>query len=193
MIPDSAGGAAAMNKADVASFVSAGRDSTMNIWTANGDCISTHTAHKSTVNFLSEIHFNFLYKPSLQGCPTIISLGGDNNMKIWDLKRFRLVSNIPMSPASGNATKAVWVNQAIVTSSSNGSVKMWTYLPTSSNNANNDASSIAEGTVGEGTSSDCWVSSDLAGHQHPCTDLISADQFLASASKSGQIHVYNFL
>ena len=201
-IPDYDNGrASTARNGELASFVSAGRDSMINIWTADGDCVGTQSGHRGTVNFLSEVNYNLMYKHSLQGSPVMVSLGGDNSMKLWDLKKFRSICTIPLPTNVGVITKAIWANQAIVTCSTTGSIEMWNYNYNStsgsgsvSNSLDNISlsDSIADANANTNSIINDWTSTELGNHSHPCTDLISTDSFIASASKGGQIFVWNF-
>jgi len=152
-----------------ASIISAGRDSMINVWTSNGDCISSTAAHRGTVSFLSELNYGASpaggggasgvgtvasnYTAALAaGNPLMISLGTDNQIKLWDMKRFKCVSEISAvaavsttsaaedsltSGASrsataagggaqvGNLSRAVWCPQGFITSSTAGAVRLY--------------------------------------------------------------------
>ena len=63
------------------------------------------TAHRGTVTFLSDIHYNFPYRNGSYTCnhPLMLSLGSDNAIKIWDLKRLKAVHEIQASNCNANA------------------------------------------------------------------------------------------
>ena len=127
----------------MATIVSAGRDSMINAWSNSGDCISSQAAHRGTVSFLSESN----------NMRCLISLGTDNMIKLWDMKRFKCFSEIAPSIAvsstsassssssgggggyskasvsqyvPGTFTKAVWCGpQSFVTGSSTGVIRLY--------------------------------------------------------------------
>lgn len=173
--------------------------------------MSTLTAHRGTVNFLSEVSNDLQLRPNapagVPASPLMLSTGSDNVIKIWDLKRMRSVSEI-MTSGSGLLTKAVWVGPAVMSCSNGGAVKLFQYCPAvvgtsqeeyaagylspmnegggvHQNNVPDDAS------IGAGKAE--WLSRDLACHSQPCTDLLSGSQFVAVSSKSGQIFKWNRL
>ncbi len=159
------------------SFLSAGRDSMLNMWSANGDCISSQTAHRGAATFLSEINYAAVLRQggAAVATPLLASLGADNVAKIWDLRRLKPVAEIASPAAAGNVTKAVWCGQSLVVSGSAGLVRQY------------DQVSAGEG----GTGAEWTAGRDLATHSQACSDLISADGFVASGSRSGQIFAWN--
>lgn len=163
-----------VQKVEGISFITGGRDSMMNLWNSNGTCVGTQAAHRGSVIYLSSINYNVLYKPSIIGSPCIISAGADCSVKLWDLRRFKLISEIPPSNENGNITKVAWCGQSVVTSTNNGTVKIWDYL----------VYDDKQDTKGE------WLGRDIANHSQASTDLISNRNLVASASKSGQIIVW---
>lgn len=193
----------ALKGGEGASFVSAGRDSMVNLWTASGSCVGTQAAHRGSVNFLSDINCKLQYRPGLSGTPMMFSIGADSAVKIWDLKRFKIITDIqvPPSAASGAAavaaagggsgpsavTKGVWAGQSIVTGGSSGNLKLWDYTASSGGGASDSFSASDSSSLTGGKDTTTWVSRDLTAHTQTCTDLISTDRFVASASKSGQI------
>eukprot|EP01035_Chromulina_nebulosa_P021848 gene21848-28279_t len=194
------------SKGEVLSFLSAGRDSMINSWSANGDCLASTTAHRGTVTFLSDIHYNFPYRNGSYTCnhPLMLSLGSDNAIKIWDLKRLKAVHEIQASNCNANAnlgsnnaainasspaqpnsnvmSKAVWVGQAFVTASTSGAMKLYENISNTSSSSNFSS----EGAISSGVITD-WSCRDLVSHSQGCTDLISSEIFVASSSKSGKI------
>ncbi len=102
------------------------------------------------------------------------SLGADNIVKLWDLRRVRIVSEIQSPSAAGNVSRAVWSGQSLVVSSSGGLIRQY-------ENMVNLNASTDNGGGGE------WVGRDLASHGQASTDLIGTDNFLASSSRSGEI------
>lgn len=227
VVQDSSSGAA--------SFVSAGRDSMLNMWSDTGDCIATLNAHRGAINFLSEVCYDFEYKPNTLGNPIIISAGNDNAVKLWDLKRMKLVAEInvgvalgagPPPPAatpvssgsslsgsssSSSFNKAVWAGHSVVTSNASGAVRIYDCPGAIGANAcitpstagpsfdRPAAAAVAAGSdsggIGGGGGSRSggnamsteWSGRELAVHSHACTDLLSTENFLVSASKSGQL------
>ena len=67
--------------------------------------IASTTAHRGTVAFLSDIHYGFPYRNGSYTCnhPLMLSLGSDNVIKIWDLKRLKAVHEIQASSANPNS------------------------------------------------------------------------------------------
>jgi len=131
----------------------------------------------------------------------MFSIGADSALKIWDLKRFKILTEIQVPPSSttpvaggvggpSTVTKGVWAGQSIVTGGSSGNLKLWDYTSNAggggvANDSSFGASDSSSLTGGKDTTT--WVSRELTGHAAGVTDLISTDKFVASASKSGQI------
>jgi len=188
-----AGNAAAGIANEAASFASGGRDSVVNLWTNNGNCVGSVSSHRQGVHYLSDINlFNFNAsakstesakggKTTGRVMPTIFSIGGEGSIKIWDLKRFKAVGDINVYSADVRnsdstkeisdgskppLTRGVWAHQSIVSShGKEGSITMWS----------------SDGSTG------AWSSQNLAQHGSGCTDLLSTNSFVASASKTGSI------
>jgi WD40 repeat protein len=63
-----------------------------------GDCLGTRPGHRGAVNFLSDLNFDLNLKISSKlntfGVPLMLSSGADNIIKIWDMKRFKCVSEV---------------------------------------------------------------------------------------------------
>jgi hypothetical protein len=129
---------------EAAAVVSAGRDSMINIWSASGDCLSSQAAHRGTVSFLSDINYSaglsgYSYAYSAQqglntksvyaspfgNNPLMLSLGADGAIKLWDLKRFKCISEVAPSAQAGNSTKAVWCAEGFLTGSNTGAVRLY--------------------------------------------------------------------
>ncbi len=159
-----ASGAVLSNPAGV-SFLSAGRDSMLNAWTANGDCISSQTAHRGAATFLSDITSRSMGSSSA-GTPAMVSLGADSVLKLWDLKRLKCVAELPSPASAGTATKAVWCGPSLVVRGTSGLVRQY---------------------VAAGDTADWSGGRDLGAHGQASSDLISSESVVASASRSGQI------
>lgn len=167
------------------------------MWNASGDCIGSQPGHRGAVNYLSEINTTLKLrfssmKGSACGLPLMLSAGADNILKVWDMKRFKCLSEVQIGASTGPLTKAAWVGRSIVTASG-GLVRLWDYNK-------NDIPESSEMKVStsfdgrgvplrpDGTPVSCeWRSRCLGSHAQICTDLISTDHFVASSSKSGQI------
>lgn len=120
-----------------AAVVSAGRDSMINVWSNNGDCLSSQAAHRGTVSFLSEINNSSAmghpaglnsrsyYSCPLSSNPLMLSLGTDGAIKLWDMRRYRCISEINPGNQNGNFTKAVWCNTGFVAGSNTGVVRLY--------------------------------------------------------------------
>jgi WD40 repeat protein len=181
--------------------------------------MSTLTAHRGTVNFLSEVSYDLQLKVNApQGTapsPLMLSTGSDNVIKIWDLKRMRSASEI-MTSGSGLLTKAVWIGPAVMSCSNGGMVKLFQYSPTPPSGAGHEDNSALAGhaspvhdvsqqnatlsAFGDDSSVTAiqagkaeWRCRDLACHSQACTDLLSTSQYVAVSSKSGQIFKWNRL
>lgn len=179
-------------------FVSAGRDSMIHLWSGGGDSIGTQAAHRGSVNYLSEINYNCSYRTSVIGVPLMLSTGADNTVKVWDLRRFKNLWEIPMLPASshGSVSKMAWAGQGIITASSSGALRLWN-LTSIEAGLLGDAMGTSEKGSGMGKKSrqdelqSEWSGRDLASHTQACTDLLSTKSFVASGSKSGQILIWH--
>jgi hypothetical protein len=127
-----------------ASIVSAGRDSMVNIWSSSGDCLSSQAAHRGTVSFLSDINYpgvsggysyaysalsglntKSCYNSLICSSPMMLSLGTDGVIKVWDMRRYKCISEVGPSPQAGNCTKAVWCSQGFLTGSNTGVVRLY--------------------------------------------------------------------
>jgi WD40 repeat protein len=181
----------------------------LNLWSSGGDSIGTQAAHRGSVHYLSELNYNLLYKPSTLGAPIIMSTGADNMVRLWDLRRFKCISDFFGGESCGTIKRAEWTGsegQSIVTASNNGSLKLWDYqtpitkdkddividgnisIIAKDGGANDDN---LEGQKESKILSPEWVASDLPSHSQACTDLVTGKNFVASSSKSGQIYLWN--
>jgi hypothetical protein len=118
--------------------------------------------------------------------PAIVSIGNDNLLKTWDLKRMKVANEIQVAsdPSAGSISRAVWAEQAIITCSSTGFVKVFE-SPFSAARNISSAQSVSQGASGYAQGE--MDGFDLAQLGEPCTDLISAPTFVATGTKSGQI------
>ncbi|KAJ1424279.1 WD40-repeat-containing domain protein, partial [Ochromonadaceae sp. CCMP2298] len=129
-----------------ATIISAGRDSMINAWSSSGDCLSSSAAHRGTVACLSEIAYGGARASYAGGGPLMLSTGLDGMIKLWDMRRFKCVSEISSAPsapapaptlvgmgaqaqaqsqAHGNLSKVVWCKRGFVTGSSGGVVRLY--------------------------------------------------------------------
>jgi WD40 repeat protein len=181
-IPDFIG-SSALDGGEGAAFVSGGRDSVINLWTSSGDCVGTQTAHRGSVTGLSDINMNFRFRPS---APMLFSIGTDSAIKLWDLRKLRLASEIQVPDS--NITKAVWAGQKIVSASASGNIRLWHYNVIDRDAAMGSSPSGQSNFQGNKEKQAVqWQCQDLQGHTEACTDLISTHQFVASGSKNGHI------
>ena len=125
-------------------------------------------------------------KGSACGLPMMLSAGADNIIKLWDMKKFKCVSEVQVGAASGPLTKAAWMGQSVVTASG-GNIRLWDYIKADTS-PDNDARHPPLPLKPDGSALLEWQSRGLGSHAQPCTDLISTEHFLASSSKSGQIY-----
>eukprot|EP01038_Epipyxis_sp_PR26KG_P014312 gene14312-19196_t len=203
-------------------FISGGRDSMLNIWNANGDCIHSQSAHKGSLLFLSDINYNYRQynnnnklsaidrlngnnllnqsynnisssNSSIIIIPSVISIGSDNSIKVWDMKKYKLMNEITNNNQNGNITKAVWTSsQSFITGSSTGAIRLY------ENNNNNLENNIImdennNSKINNNNGVDPWSYRELTMHNQSCTDLIATESFFASSSRSGQICRWNIL
>lgn len=178
-------------------FLSGGRDSMINLWTSSGDCIGTQAAHRGSVHYISEVKKEFFSS----GSPAIVSLGADNMMKLWDLKKFRPIFETSFS--LDVASKAVWRGKSVITGSSSGIIREWKIQLMNVNQSDGYNSMIENDveSVNSSSGSNSLLNSSIEGIASnygfqgldigqvgsSCTDLISNDTVVVCGSKSGQI------
>jgi WD40 repeat protein len=170
-----------------------------NIWNGCGECVGSQPGHRGAANHFSELNTNLnlrmsAMKGSACGLPMMLSAGADNIVKVWNMKKFKCVSEIQIGTVTGPLTKAAWVGQSVVTASG-GNIRLWEYnkhdcYPESSEMKSNNTIFESRGVSAKPDSSPSseWRSRGLGSHAQTCTDLISTDQYVASSSKSGQIY-----
>lgn len=151
------------------SFISGARDGMINIWTNNGDCLSSQGAHRNSVNCMSEIQSadNTIDRSILEN-PNIITSGADHQVKIWDLKRLKLLTEFTCP----NVMKVAWFHSSIITGNSAGQMLLWENTSSSDNSYN-------------------WITHELTAHTQMITDIVSNKYCVISSSKSGQINRWN--
>ena len=148
----------------------------LHVWNLNGECIGTQAVHRGAVSCLSNIRTDLGFNYATQGSPLILSGGSDGLMRLWDLKRLKLLSEVN----SGVVNKIIWAGQAAITGGANGCVRLWNYVlnPSDSNSAGGECG-IRD-----------WTSRDIGAHSQSCTELICNDNMIASGIKTGQIYVW---
>jgi WD40 repeat protein len=195
-IPDYAPGSSP-NTAIQPSFLSAGRDAMLYLWTGNGDCIGSQALHRGNIHFLSEVNANLLHRSS-NPTSAIISLGADNCIKVWDLKKNRCLADVANHPGCGVFSKAVWIrSHHVITASNTGSIKLWSYPAANEAGKLRENASFASlaqdgalplspaGAIAGGVQE--WQCQDLPSHAGAVTDLVATNQLVACSSKAGQI------
>ena len=170
-----------------------------NIWNGCGECVGSQPGHRGAANYFSELNNNLnlrmsAMKGSAFGLPMMLSAGADNIVKVWNMKKFKCVSEIQIGTVTGPLTKAAWVGQSVVTASG-GNIRLWDYNkhdcypePSEMKSSNTIFESRAVSAKPESSPFSEWGSKILGSHAQTCTDLISTDQYVASSSKSGQIY-----
>ncbi len=195
----------------IPAFVSAGRDAMLNFWNASGDCLSSQTAHRGYVSYLSEVYFHYsaaANRPtsanySAIASPWILSAGSDSSIKLWDLRRYRCIAEITAStPPTGTISKIVWCGSkgdCFVTASSSGQIRLFNKTPTASTTNPTGLQPLAEsdmpvpsGSLTKESSGSAWQSMDMLSHSQNCTDLVSTEGLVACSSKSGRIFRWNY-
>jgi hypothetical protein len=172
-----------------------------------GDCIGAQPGHRGAVTFFSDFNYNFsmvglsgkhrtpkasgvlLSTPYTQSVPMMLSCGADNIVKIWDMKRFRTVSEVAVGSQGGALTKAVWVGPNALVTANGGSIRLWERVPEYPSQIPGQSldSSFMDNSSDAGAVNYVWRSRSLATHAQACTDILSTEHFIASGSKSGQI------
>jgi WD40 repeat protein len=190
---------AAMGAGEFPAFASAGRDQQMNIWTNSGDCISSQTAHKGSVTFLSEINYNVpviqqqrtgtaaaavgVSSTGMDGSSTASGAAGGAGLVLTPMMASLGVDNVmkiwDLCRFRPVAEVTAPMNQGTL------SKAVWcgNHFITGSTSGAVRMYEHTTAATGEGE----WVGRDLASHTLACADLLSTDSFVASASKSGQI------
>jgi hypothetical protein len=200
------------NPNEQVSFISAGRDSMINFWNGNGDCISSQTAHRGYVSYLSDFSSSLFNhnapqlrrggRPLSANNPLLfLSIGSDSVIKMWDVKRCRSVAEIQPSStptptpgtasSSSNITKTTWCSEGntFLSASSNGHIRYYektdtVSYPTTSHGLQQQQQLNNSGMGG--VNSD-WNNQDLASLAGSCTDLVSSVGIVACGSKAGKI------
>jgi hypothetical protein len=142
----------------VSGFVTGGRDSMMNVWSLGGENIAALPAHRGTLTRIS----NMSGGPS----PTFVTTGADAVVKVWDARRMRLLGEVK----TGSVSDILCQPNAFVSTASTGMVKLWT-LP----------------ALPESRAAREWTGHELGQVGSACTDLVASSDYVAVASKNGQI------
>jgi WD40 repeat protein len=121
-------------RGETLSFISSGRDSHLNLWTSSGECVGTQSAHRGSVHYMSDINYNLNCKPSTFNTPVIISCGGENSVKLWDIRKFKNLSEFVVPSSYGTVIKLGWWGQSLITATNTGNIKMWSYIPCNDDN-----------------------------------------------------------
>ena len=185
IVPDfPATGAKKSINGEVASYISAGRDSMLHAWSQSGDIVSSVSAHRGSINCLSAVRndISFPFTSLSSSTPMILSGGSDSYVRLWDLKRMKLLSEIN---CGGVTSKVCWIGSSFVTAGTNGILKLWKSNTNSMQTNQNDVVN-RDNKVDDVINKD-WICNELTSHQTGCTDLMCNNFFIASASKNGQI------
>jgi WD40 repeat protein len=189
-------------------FLSAGRDAMLNFWNYSGDCISSQNAHRGHIAYLSPVCTSFSrasasintpYSCYGQGLPApmVVSVGTDNVLKVWDLKRIRCCAEISVALSGmnvqgiGNINKVCWTSPtSFVSTSTTGAIKLFEKdsLPHPYTAV---ATATAPPTAALSSTSAAdnhdWKLHDLKYHHSACTDVVSNESFLSVGAKNGRI------
>eukprot|EP01041_Mallomonas_annulata_P007673 gene7673-15706_t len=165
----SGGGGRRSTSGEGPAYVTSGRDSMLHLWTQSGELVGTQSAHRGSVNCLSAVRTDIPFSYSTQSTPLVLSGGSDGLVRLWDLRRLKLLSEV----SCGVTNKVCWIGHSFITGGANGSLKLWDYTLTTDSNS--------------GLQSRDWSCRDLLSHPQSCTDLMCNDNFVASGSKCGQI------
>jgi serine/threonine protein kinase/WD40 repeat protein len=159
------------------SFLSGARDGMINSWTSEGNCLGSQGAHRNSVNCMSEIHSFLSGGGGLEQQQQVLITGGaDNLIKVWDVKRLKLLSQF----TCGNVVKVAWFHTKVVVGTSTGQMMLWD-PSSSSSSADTSSSSLF-------SASTQWTSKELTTHSQMCTDIVSNQHCAISSAKSGQIY-----
>lgn len=184
-----------------ASYITSGRDSMLHFWSTDGECVGSITAHRGSINAVSEVVSDILFSPATQDSPLFLTSGGgaDAVLKLWDAKRLKILTEIP----AGACSKLLWIGQTFVSVSNTGALKSWNYhVPRV--DTSEVGHHIAESWFGTGTSllfssvSVLVLLNDLITSLHICcfadiespgfcSDLLFGDGVLVAGFKTGQI------
>jgi WD40 repeat protein len=152
---------------DGATFISAGRDGVLCLWSSGGDCLSSQLAHRGAVNCVSEVR-----GIANSGRMLYASSGNDNLVKLWDAKRLKLECEF----SAPSIARICWFHDSLITGSTTGSIRQW---ENSVYNMQLENAVLSENNE--------WTARDLTSHSSVCTDIVAGSHFVASASRSGQI------
>jgi WD40 repeat protein len=186
----------------------------INFWNGNGDCISSQTAHRGYVSYLSDFSSSLFNnnipqvrrggRPLTATNPLLfLSVGSDSVIKLWDVKRCRSVAEIqPTSTptttpgtasSSSNITKTTWCSEGntFLSASSNGHIRHYEKSdlapPATSHGLSQPQQQQQLNSSGMGGVNNDWNNQDLASLPGSCTDLVSSVGIAACGSKAGKI------
>lgn len=100
-----------------------------------------------------------------------LTTGADAVVKMWDARKIKFIGELK----TGMISDLLCQQNAIVTSSSTGLLKLWM------------SSQLTSNALPEARTAREWSGIDLAQHSSSSTDLVSGPDFIAASSKSGQI------
>jgi hypothetical protein len=154
------------------SFLSGARDGMISSWSSDGNCLGSQGAHRNSVNCMSELQSLDNHSDASVGeNPNLITAGADQLVKVWDIRRLKLVSEF----TAPNVVKVAWFHSNVVVGTSTGQMMVWEQAnPTIASEPNSSSSS--------------WTCRELTPHSQMCTDIVSNRHCVASSSKSGQIY-----
>ncbi len=181
---------------DFPSYYSCGKDSMIHFWDLNFDLAYSITAHRGSVNYMSQVTSSF-------NCPSIVSngtpllltsgLGTDNTIKLWDLSRIRLLSEISVP----SINKLAWGRNSIYYSNNSGNIYNLEVNLDQSEYQDLDVSQSDLNTSKASNDKPLskvinWKNNEVGFIDSAITEMISNDQFLSVGTKSGQINRYTF-